>query len=70
VLGLRFNVWTSIVLFVAAAAYFIWSSRNRPGREETVYVDGRISEVETDVSTTEKTVTDDSDVTDEASTSD
>ncbi|MBM7515282.1 prolipoprotein diacylglyceryl transferase [Nocardioides nitrophenolicus] len=41
VLGLRFNVWTSIVLFVAAAAYFVWSSRNRPGREEQVYVDGR-----------------------------
>ena len=23
--GLRFNVWTSIVLFVLAAAYFVWS---------------------------------------------
>ncbi|GAB3765244.1 prolipoprotein diacylglyceryl transferase [Nocardioides ginsengisegetis] len=37
--GLRFNVWTSIVLFVAAAVYFVVSSRRRPGREEQVYVD-------------------------------
>ena len=39
--GLRFNVWTSIVLFVAAAIYFVVSSRLRPGREESVYVAGR-----------------------------
>ena len=37
VLGLRLNVWTSIVLFVAASAYFAWSLRARPGREEQVY---------------------------------
>ena len=42
VLGLRFNVWTSIVLFVLAAAYFVWATKNRPGREESVYVDGRV----------------------------
>jgi len=41
VLGLRFNVWTSIVLFVLAAGYFWWSQRTRPGREEGVYVDRR-----------------------------
>jgi len=41
VLGLRFNVWTSIVLFVLAAAYFAWATKNRPGREESVYVGGR-----------------------------
>jgi prolipoprotein diacylglyceryl transferase len=35
--GLRFNVWTSIVLFALAAAYFLWSSRRHPGREEQVY---------------------------------
>ena len=35
--GLRFNVWTSIVLFVLATAYFVWSSRRHPGREEQVY---------------------------------
>jgi prolipoprotein diacylglyceryl transferase len=40
VLGLRLNVWTSIVLFTAAAAYFVWSSRRHPGREEVVLVDG------------------------------
>ncbi len=39
--GMRFNVWTSIVLFVLAAAYFVWSSRARPGREESPYVEGR-----------------------------
>jgi prolipoprotein diacylglyceryltransferase len=37
--GLRFNVWTSIVVFLAALAYFVWSLRRRPGREEQVYVD-------------------------------
>ncbi len=40
VLGLRLNVWTSIVLFVAAAAYFVISSRRAPGREDSVYRDG------------------------------
>jgi prolipoprotein diacylglyceryl transferase len=36
VLGLRLNVWTSIVLFVLAAIYFVVSARRRPGREEVV----------------------------------
>ncbi|PKH41488.1 prolipoprotein diacylglyceryl transferase [Nocardioides alpinus] len=36
VLGLRLNVWTSIVLFVAAALFFLWSARRHPGREEIV----------------------------------
>jgi prolipoprotein diacylglyceryl transferase len=35
--GLRFNVWTSIVLFVLAAGYFAWATVRRPGREEIVY---------------------------------
>ncbi|QIG42626.1 prolipoprotein diacylglyceryl transferase [Nocardioides anomalus] len=38
--GLRFNVWTSIVLFVVAAIYFVVSLRLWPGREESVYVEG------------------------------
>jgi prolipoprotein diacylglyceryl transferase len=38
--GLRFNVWVSIVLFVAAAIYFVVSLRRHPGREETVYREG------------------------------
>jgi len=37
VFGLRLNVWTSLVLFVLAAAYFVWASRARPGREGSVY---------------------------------
>jgi prolipoprotein diacylglyceryl transferase len=40
VAGLRFNVWTSIVLFIAALAYFLVSQRLWPGREERVYADG------------------------------
>jgi len=39
VFGLRFNVWTSVVLFALAAAYLVWSLRRRPGREEQVYAD-------------------------------
>lgn len=39
--GLRFNVWTSIVLFVLAAAYFAWATVKHPGREEQVYDAGR-----------------------------
>ncbi|MCD4534802.1 prolipoprotein diacylglyceryl transferase [Nocardioides sp. cx-169] len=39
--GLRFNVWVSIVLFVAAAVYFVISLRRWPGREESVWRDGR-----------------------------
>lgn len=41
VLGLRLNVWTSLALLLLAAAYFVWSSRARPGREERVYDEGR-----------------------------
>jgi prolipoprotein diacylglyceryl transferase len=37
VYGLRFNVWTSIALFVLATAYFLWSRRRHPDRETTVY---------------------------------
>ena len=39
--GLRFNVWTSIVLFVAALIWFVLSTRLQPGREEQVYDEGR-----------------------------
>ena len=37
--GLRFNVWTSIVLFLVGLIWFVISARLRPGREEQVYVD-------------------------------
>ncbi|WP_235734831.1 prolipoprotein diacylglyceryl transferase [Nocardioides alcanivorans] len=40
VLGLRWNVWTSIILFVAAACYFVISLRRTPGHEESVYREG------------------------------
>ncbi len=36
IFGIRLNVWTSIVVFVAAAAYFIVSGRRHPGREADV----------------------------------
>ena len=39
VFGLRLNVWTSIVVFLSAATYFVISTRLRPGREETVLLD-------------------------------
>ncbi|QYJ04771.1 prolipoprotein diacylglyceryl transferase [Nocardioides panacisoli] len=41
VLGLRWNVWMSIALFLLAAAYWWWSARRHPGQPESVYVDGR-----------------------------
>lgn len=41
VLGLRWADWMAIILFVVAAGYFIWATVKRPGREESVYVDGR-----------------------------
>ncbi|MGH3306432.1 MAG: prolipoprotein diacylglyceryl transferase [Nocardioides sp.] len=44
VLGLRLNVWTSIILFVAAATYFVVVGRRHPGREEQIYT--RVEEPE------------------------
>ena len=44
VLGLRWGVWMSIGLFVAALAYFVVAGRKHPAphtREESVYVEGR-----------------------------
>ena len=41
VFGLRLNVWTSIVVFLGAALYFVVSGRLRPGREESVWREGR-----------------------------
>jgi prolipoprotein diacylglyceryl transferase len=43
VLGLRLNVWTSIVLFVLAAIYFVVVGRRRPGREVEVYTERRLA---------------------------
>ena len=40
VFGLRLNVWTSIVVFLLATAYFVVVGRLRPGREESVFREG------------------------------
>jgi prolipoprotein diacylglyceryl transferase len=39
VLGLRLNVWTSIIVFAGALVFFLWSRRRHPGREESVLRD-------------------------------
>ena len=39
VLGLRLNVWTSIVLFALAAAYFWWAGRRAGSRGVGVHTD-------------------------------
>ena len=41
VFGLRLNVWTSIIVFLLATAYFVVVGRRHPGREATVWRDGR-----------------------------
>ncbi len=40
VLGLRLNVWTSIVLGVTALIFFVVLGRRHPGRETTLRLDG------------------------------
>ena len=40
VFGLRLNVWTSIVVFLLAATYFVVVGRRHPDREESVFRDG------------------------------
>jgi prolipoprotein diacylglyceryl transferase len=39
ILGLRLNVWTSIVLFILATVYFVVVGRKRPGREDPATVE-------------------------------
>jgi phosphatidylglycerol---prolipoprotein diacylglyceryl transferase len=39
--GVRLNVWVALALFVLAVLYFIIVGRLRPGREESVYREGR-----------------------------
>lgn len=44
ILGLRLNIWTSIILFTLALIYFVVAGRRHPrpeSREASVYVDGR-----------------------------
>ena len=42
VFGLRLNVWTSIVVFLLAATYFVVVGRRHPDREESVFRDGHV----------------------------
>jgi prolipoprotein diacylglyceryl transferase len=41
VLGLRLNVWTSIIVALLGAIAFVLSARRHPGRETSVYLPGR-----------------------------
>ena len=50
VLGLRLNVWTSVVLFALATAYFVWAGKRGITREENVYVAERSDAADTDSS--------------------
>jgi prolipoprotein diacylglyceryl transferase len=43
VLGLRLNVWTSIILFICGAVYFVVVGRTHPGRETVVYTEARLA---------------------------
>ncbi len=58
VFGLRLNVWTSIVVGLAAVAFFVWSSRRHPGREERVYREGHGPDAEADAGGTAGETTD------------
>ena len=48
VFGLRLNVWTSFLVFLGAAAYFLLVGRRRPGREPVVWREGREPQPETE----------------------
>jgi hypothetical protein len=44
VLGLRLNVWTSILVFAGAVTYIVVSARRRPGRETPAELTSRPAE--------------------------
>ena len=35
--GLRFNIWTSLLVIVGGLVYFMISSRSRPGRDQKIF---------------------------------
>ena len=41
ILGLRLNIWTSVVVGLSALAYLMWSHRRDPDREPNAYRAGR-----------------------------
>jgi prolipoprotein diacylglyceryl transferase len=43
VLGMRLNVWTSIILFILGAVYFVVVGRLHPGRETEVYTEKHVA---------------------------
>jgi prolipoprotein diacylglyceryl transferase len=48
VLGLRLNVWTSMLVAVAGLVGFVVSARRHPGRDTSVYLPGRAPAPKTD----------------------
>ncbi|KRF17364.1 prolipoprotein diacylglyceryl transferase [Nocardioides sp. Soil797] len=64
VLGLRLNVWTSIVLFLAALAYFVWSAKRHPAREESVFRNPEVAAAEVDSDADSEEGAEDSDADD------
>jgi prolipoprotein diacylglyceryl transferase len=46
VFGLRLNDWTSLVVFLGGLTYFVVAGRRHPGREESVWREGREPEPE------------------------
>jgi hypothetical protein len=52
-MGLRLNVWTSILVFAGAVTYIVVSARQRPGRETPAELTSRSAEA-ADSDATEK----------------
>jgi prolipoprotein diacylglyceryltransferase len=48
VLGLRLNIWTAVLVGIAATAATVLSARRRPGREEPPLHTGTVAEAEPD----------------------
>ena len=58
VLGLRLNVWTSILVFVGAVTYIVVSARLRPGRETPAELTSRSAVSDSDASEPAEPVSD------------
>ncbi|MBM4796238.1 prolipoprotein diacylglyceryl transferase [Streptomyces sioyaensis] len=46
ILGVRLNVWTAVIVFVLAVAYFVISAKKAPGREAVVEPGAQLAEGE------------------------
>ncbi|HST80165.1 MAG TPA: prolipoprotein diacylglyceryl transferase [Kineosporiaceae bacterium] len=69
ILGLRLNVWTSIIVFVGGLAYLLISARRRPGRE-TELARTRNTDKASAETSTETSVTDESSAAKDSTTKD